>query len=240
MATFTATIRVASGYNDVNELLSLKDFNRTSGRIEITSVSGNREDVKVGGVELRYPGLYILRSISIKTPTYTDAVSGVYGVYCIAGQIDLYDINIDFTNLNTSYTFHPLLVETAGLVRIYATNSMNTPSGITITGSDDATAGTINMMGAVAGGSIQFSADITIIGDIDVSTFALANNLGIIRRTSSIFVNPGRVPVVTATGSITGVRFRVSTNGIIDTINGGADFFPGDTAGTTASGGQYN
>ncbi|MDK4712981.1 hypothetical protein [Rhizobium sp. CNPSo 4039] len=37
----------------------------------------------------------------------------------------------------------------------------------------------------------------------------------------------------------TGKRFDVSMNGVIDIAGGGATFFPGDAAGTQASGGQY-
>ena len=240
MATFTATVRVASGYNNVNELLSLKDFNRTSGCIEITSVSGSREDVKVGGVALRYPGLYILRSISIKTPSYTDAVSANYAIYCNAGQIDLYDINIDFTGLNTTTSFYTIGADNTGLIRIYATTSEDFPSGITITGSDDITAGNITMMAALSGGIIQFSADITVVGDIDVYIFAAASLLGIIRRSTSVFANPGRAPVITTTGTITGTRYVVNTNGIIESGGGGAELFPGSISGGTYTGGQYN
>lgn len=41
------------------------------------------------------------------------------------------------------------------------------------------------------------------------------------------------------TGSATGKRFDVKTNGVIDTRGGGPNYLPGDVAGTTATGGQY-
>ena len=44
---------------------------------------------------------------------------------------------------------------------------------------------------------------------------------------------------VTFSGSATGQRFNVLQNGTIDTEGGGANYFPGNSAGTTASGGQY-
>ena len=44
-------------------------------------------------------------------------------------------------------------------------------------------------------------------------------------------------PIIT--GTATGIRYSASRNSIIDTGGGGAEYFPGDTAGTTASGGQY-
>lgn len=44
------------------------------------------------------------------------------------------------------------------------------------------------------------------------------------------FVNPGNV---------TGSRYFADLNGIINTLGGGANFFPGTIAGTTQTGGQY-
>jgi hypothetical protein len=40
-------------------------------------------------------------------------------------------------------------------------------------------------------------------------------------------------------GAATGKRYHASLNGVINTFGGGANFFPGNVAGTTASGGQY-
>lgn len=41
------------------------------------------------------------------------------------------------------------------------------------------------------------------------------------------------------TGAATGPRYNCNLNGIINTYGGGANFFPGNAAGTTATGGQY-
>lgn len=43
----------------------------------------------------------------------------------------------------------------------------------------------------------------------------------------------------TYSGSATGVRYSASLNGAINTQGAGATYFPGDTSGTTATGGQY-
>jgi hypothetical protein len=70
---------------------------------------------------------------------------------------------------------------------------------------------------------------VTLTGTPAFSTaFVLA------QRASTIVANG-----MTFSGSATGVRYSVSTNGVIDTIGGGATYLPGDTAGTTATGGQY-
>lgn len=239
IASYYAIINVASGYNKAEDMLYLKNFSRTSGGIRIQSSSGNKTDVKIAGVELRFPGLYILDNLTIEMPDYADANSAVFGVCATSGQIDLYDVNIDITKVDTSRNLIVIGSESTGVIRIYATNSSSDPSGIYITG-PVIESGNLQVLSAWAGGSIQFSADITVTGDMSITDFAYAYNLGIIRRTTSLLVNPGRAPVITASGTITGRRYRVNTNGIVDSNSGGAEFFPGDTAGTTASGGQYS
>jgi hypothetical protein len=43
----------------------------------------------------------------------------------------------------------------------------------------------------------------------------------------------------TFSGSVTGKRYAISLGGIVNTFGGGNDYFPGNTGGTTATGGQY-
>jgi len=40
-------------------------------------------------------------------------------------------------------------------------------------------------------------------------------------------------------GTVTGIRYTITTNAFIDTVGGGASYIPGSVAGSTASGGQY-
>ncbi|MCX6007029.1 MAG: DUF2793 domain-containing protein, partial [Chloroflexi bacterium] len=44
---------------------------------------------------------------------------------------------------------------------------------------------------------------------------------------------------ITFSGSATGVRYSVTANSVLYTNSGGANYFPGSTAGSTATGGQY-
>ena len=59
------------------------------------------------------------------------------------------------------------------------------------------------------------------------SAFALATELGMI----FFFDQPA--------GAATGKRYDVTLNGVINTFGGGASYLPGDSAGVTATGGQY-
>jgi hypothetical protein len=61
---------------------------------------------------------------------------------------------------------------------------------------------------------------------------------------SNAFINASKcVTTNTAgiswSGSATGTRYVVTTNAVVDTGGGGATYFPGNAAGSTATGGQY-
>lgn len=69
---------------------------------------------------------------------------------------------------------------------------------------------------------------VTVTGTPNFSAaFCLANEFSFIRAPGSF------------TGAATGVRYSASGNAVIATGGGGASFFPGDSAGSTATGGQY-
>ncbi len=70
---------------------------------------------------------------------------------------------------------------------------------------------------------------VTISGAPSFSTaFAQANRAGVVNANGSLFL-----------GLATGKRYDVATNGVVYTSGGGANFLPGNAAGTAASGGQY-
>lgn len=74
-----------------------------------------------------------------------------------------------------------------------------------------------------------FSATVTLTGTPAFSgAFAFADRLGFITNTN-----------VTYTGGATGARYIANSNAVINTNGGGANFFPGSIAGSTATGGQY-
>jgi hypothetical protein len=61
--------------------------------------------------------------------------------------------------------------------------------------------------------------------------------------TAFISVDSAATAVLNAdvySGAATGTRYTVTNNGVISTNGGGANYFPGNVAGTTATGGQYN
>jgi hypothetical protein len=72
------------------------------------------------------------------------------------------------------------------------------------------------------------SATWTTSGTVSRGVFAWATNGGKIYA----FAN-------TLTGSVTGQRYVASLNGVVTSNGGGASYFPGSTAGSTGTGGQY-
>lgn len=84
--------------------------------------------------------------------------------------------------------------------------------------------------GTFSNGSVTVSGKtITLTGTPAFGTaFALA-------QTSSLIVANGN----TFSGSATGARYNVSLNAVAFTAGGGINYFPGNSAGSTATGGQY-
>lgn len=84
---------------------------------------------------------------------------------------------------------------------------------------------------ATRGGIVHYSNSptVTLSGTPSFSTaFARAENNGILHRASATF-----------SGSATGNRYSATTGGIINVNGGGASVFPGNSNGSTSSGGQY-
>ncbi len=83
---------------------------------------------------------------------------------------------------------------------------------------------------AYNGGKVQGTAALAVSGTPSFATaFARVAILGIINNNGSFSV----------TGSATGVRYSGVLNGVINTGGGGANFFPGNAAGATGTGAQY-
>ena len=96
---------------------------------------------------------------------------------------------------------------------------------------------------AVAGGLIDFNttATITCTGSPAFTTFA---NAGGAAAASALWLGQIYVPSAKITysgcGTVTGKRYNAQLNSVINSAGGGANFFPGNAAGTVATGGQYN
>jgi len=80
------------------------------------------------------------------------------------------------------------------------------------------------------GGRIVVSSfTVTLSGTLAFTTFADFSFTGFMSAFGMTYTG----------GTITGTRYAVTLNGVINTFGGGANVFPGNVAGSTATGGQY-
>jgi hypothetical protein len=91
------------------------------------------------------------------------------------------------------------------------------------------TGGAAQHMFAYGGGTIVAGSANTITGSLTFSLFAYASRAGYIEASNLSYTG----------GTVTGQRYYADANALIFTNGGGANVFPGDVAGSTASGGQY-
>ena len=101
---------------------------------------------------------------------------------------------------------------------------------VTATGNYSISGGAASHENASRGGTVDTaSKTVTITGTPAFSTgYAVSSASGAITNYGCTF-----------SGSATGVRYAASLNGTMNTLSGGANYFPGNSAGTTATGGQY-
>jgi len=127
---------------------------------------------------------------------------------------------VDYTNMNFG------VAAGSGYSHMYATQA-GTVKGIgnyTISGAAD-----WHHEASFGGFIFCSSITITVSGTPAFGiAFAEASSLGMIRASGNTY-----------SGSATGKRYNAVLNGVIDTVSGGASYFPGGTSGTTATGGQY-
>jgi hypothetical protein len=69
------------------------------------------------------------------------------------------------------------------------------------------------------------------VGSVSFNYYVFALNLSLVRATPlTTFINPLLVA---------GTKFVAASNAVIDTAGSGVNFFPGNGAGSTQTGGQY-
>ena len=177
------------------------------------------------------------------SPTITETRGpGVNVLDVSKGQVDLYNVFLDCLYIENNEARNArnfLYARGYGYIRVYATNDFSIPSGITFNFRDKQL--DLNPL-AASTGTLQFTADINISGGGGVTTFCQMSLLSMCSFSLSSFVNPGRAPKITMAEGIqvTGKRYSINNNSIVSTGGNGPDFFPGDTAGTIATGSQYS
>ena len=83
--------------------------------------------------------------------------------------------------------------------------------------------------------------DITIQTNITATNFFSAQINGMFNRFKTSNPYPENIGtfIINDGCTVTGTRYNITLNSVASTSGGGANFFPGDTAGITSTGGQF-
>lgn len=234
---YNANIIVSSGtYNE--EYISLPKYTSTLGRIVLTGEShADRNNTICKAMIMNSLGSeFELRHIYIDPPNPS---IGGYAIACSQGRVRLQDVYIDLSdskNTSNSGTYYGIRCD-GGQVRIWgADNAGDAGLYIGVSSSSNIS----GFFSASNSGLIQFAADISVEGNTSISVgTVVAQDLGVISAASASSAFPGRLPLFSASGTITGRRYRLTGNAIINSNGRGAEFFPGTSDGLASTGGQY-
>lgn len=154
-------------------------------------------------------GVWIIKGLKLTTTT-----TG-FGMFIVNAPTTVKIQNMDFGTMATGYA-HMIAGDGAT---------------IQITGNYNITGAAGRHLYASQLGKIIYAAasTVTLTGTPAITIFALADRMSLISTSA----------VPTYSGSATGQRYLVQLNSVIYTGGGGANFFPGNSAGASASGGQY-
>ena len=231
---YNATISVAPG-NYGREHILLPSYTTSTGKLIIKGSGAARTDTTCGRFVSSYASIYEIYNLTI---FQKDVTSGTVGsVEASAGQIDLYNVQINFAGIQQGTgQLWGIFVYGSGVVRVWSTASADIPNGLFFNCAGAEPYGLI----IASGSRFEFAADITVTGDAAWKSCAvLAQQAGVVSRSLSAAANPGRRPNVNTEGTITGRRYTANLNGLVNVAGAGPDFWPGNTEGNVSSGGQY-
>ena len=213
----------------------MPSYTTSTGKLIIKGSGAARTDVVCGRFVLSYASIYEIYNLTI---FQKDITSGTVGsVEASAGQIDLYNVQVNFAGIQQGTgQLWGVFVYGSGVVRVWSTASADIPNGLFFNCAGADPYGLI----IASGSRFEFAADITVTGDAAWKSCAvLAQQAGVVSRSLSAAANPGRRPNVNTEGTITGRRYTANLNGLVNVAGAGPDFWPGDTEGNVSSGGQY-
>jgi hypothetical protein len=211
---FNVTIHIADGGPYAK--LSAGPING-SGKIFITGNVGNPQNVTVTatvGPAFGFGGAANVTLDGLRVASQSSA-AGVPGCGVIASNGAVVFLNtVDFGVTADAH----IISDIGGVIGI------NGP--IRITGN-----ATAHLYSYNAGAVRVISAPLTILNPVAFSSgFAVARDLSSVQC---------QYAAMTGQASVTGPRFLVTNNGVINTSGGGANYLPGSVAGTQTTGGQY-
>lgn len=206
-------------------------------------------------------------TISVVAGTYTAA--NTFKPFVGSGKIIIQGASLDLTSTIISTTSADCFSSPYGHRGVYQLQYMKLQTttggaGINISGPARVLYGNLNFGAVVSnhitaqyGGIVECIANYTISGGGGRHWLATGSGASIVLNSAVTITLSGTpafslqfcltqvnatalVYFATFSGSATGTRYAVLLNGVIYTNGGGANFLPGNVAGSTATGGQYN
>jgi hypothetical protein len=155
----------------------------------------------------------VLGKYLVKGLKLTSSISGQHAIYALNGSsVEIQ--NLDFGSL-TGNGWH-MMASLAGHINVAGSYKISGNAGY-------------HSAALMTGVVVAQGQTVTLTGTPAFSGgFAQASRTGIIKSAG-----------MTYSGAATGARYFIDTNGVIHTGGGGASYFPGDSAGSASSGGQY-
>lgn len=233
LSSYQVTFRLAAGdYQQIDRWLALPRYTASTGIMVITGPSTNPADAIIDCVRNVYESVYRFENLTIGGKQETTA-SSAYNIRISAGDVTFQNVVFDSTKLNSAPDLTMNIYVNGGICNIPATSGIN-PNGVTFITKEKQ-----QYIFRVDTSVINASADMTIIDSLVVSTATISVREGGVFRMSysGSSSNPGRFPLFT--GEVTGKRYAVETNGIINVAGRGPDVIPGSQDGSTSTGGQY-
>lgn len=236
MSRYNATIYIADGVYTGS--CSLPNYSTSTGIITLKSVSGVAGNVVIGPISCAQACSWNIYNITIKqnnktTAGWSNTIRAINNA-----TINLYNVIIDMTNFEiTNGNIAVLGCSNGGAIQIPGNYSENI-CGLTIKVTD--TFVFQMLIRLENNGKVLFNADLAIEGNHSFDDTVYLTSLSILQfiRTSAPY--PDHNPTIITNGEYTGRRYRVFNNSIIYTGGKGEEFFPGNTAGSTDTGGQYS
>jgi hypothetical protein len=212
LSIYNVTIQVGAGTFARIELKSLTG----SGSVTILGDTTTPANVTITTSDANQPAVKAdgVRRWLIDGFTITTTGSGVQGVRALNGAFISLGRNIYGACVNA---------------QIWAEGGSN----ILLTTDYTITGGAVAHMLALYGGAIKRESSVGLTVTVS-GTPAFSAAFAYAHRLAAVIVDS-----ITYSGSATGKRYDVAMNGIIFGTGGTATYFPGDVAGTTATGGQY-
>ncbi|HWJ99450.1 MAG TPA: DUF2793 domain-containing protein [Xanthobacteraceae bacterium] len=209
LAGYSLTIQLGDGSYTGGLSMNIPPVGGNISVVGNTSTPGNVVLSKTGGNAI---GLMCVAVVNLSGVKVSTSTSG-NGIYCgVAGAQIKLGAGMQFGACANNHIY----AENGGYVSCF--------SSYTING-----AAQCHLQAQRTGGIDMFGQTVTLSGTPAFSTgFAYALALGRLIIGS-----------ITYSGGATGVRYFSGTNSVIDTSGGGASFFPGNAAGSAASGGLY-